>query len=111
MVILYQLVRVRELILCHSAALQDVFIFRPLLPYLTAIGPPWFRRRIAEFIPYAPFQRIKSLIDTMAAHSEEIFVEKKSTLGEDDIADTERADIMAVLGEFDPVAPPDHLLN
>lgn len=93
------LICVRRLILNNSAALQDVFIFRPLLPYLTAIGPPWFRRRIAEFIPYAPFQRIKALIDTMAAHSEEIFMEKKLTLREDDIAATERADIMAVLGE------------
>ncbi|KAI0721162.1 cytochrome P450 [Fomitopsis betulina] len=79
------------------AALQDVFILRPLLPYLTAIGPPWFRRRIAESIPYAPLQRIKAFIDTMAAHSEEIFVEKKTSLGEDDIAAYERADIMAVL--------------
>lgn len=47
----------------------------------------------------------------MAAHSEEIFVEKKMTLGEDDIAAYERADIMAVLGEFDPATAPDHLLD
>lgn len=47
----------------------------------------------------------------MAAHSEEIFVEKKTSLGEDDIAAYERADIMAVLGEFDPATSPDFLLN
>ena len=41
----------------------------------------------------------------MAARSEDIFVEKKSTLGQGDIAGIERADIMAVLGGFDPVAP------
>ncbi|KAH9935763.1 cytochrome P450 [Fomitopsis serialis] len=78
------------------AALQNVFIFRPLLPYLTAFGPPWVRRRLAELVPHASFQRVKTLIDIMAAHSEEIFNDKKLTMNEDGVIE-EKQDIMSVL--------------
>ncbi|KZT71825.1 cytochrome P450 [Daedalea quercina L-15889] len=80
------------------AALQDVFILRPLLPYLTAFGPRWLRRQLAKLVPYPPFQRVKALIEIMAAHSEGIFVDKKRALCEDDTNGGElKRDIMTVL--------------
>lgn len=59
-------------------------MFRELLPYIGWIGPAWFRRRVVEVFPNKQVQKLKSIVDTMATRSVEIFEAKKAALDQGD---------------------------
>ncbi|PCH36060.1 cytochrome P450 [Wolfiporia cocos MD-104 SS10] len=83
------------------AALQGMFLLRPLVPCLSSMGPAWLRRLAVELLPYRPVQHLKSLIDIMAEQSEEIFLKKRAALLQGDEAVVrqvgEGKDIMSIL--------------
>lgn len=72
-----------------------------MIPYLTRLGSPSFRRRVVELIPSKRIQRIKSIIDTMHETSTEIFRNKKAALEKGDDAVLRQLgagkDIMSIL--------------
>ncbi|KAI0955822.1 hypothetical protein AcV7_006385 [Taiwanofungus camphoratus] len=65
-------------------ALITIHVFRELLPYVGWIGPAWFRRRVVEVFPNKQVQKLKSIVDTMATRSVEIFEAKKAALDQGD---------------------------
>ncbi|KAF7369299.1 Cytochrome P450 [Mycena venus] len=66
----------------------------PFLPLLVRLGPARLRRRVVEMIPFRLIQKLKNIVDILAAQMEVIFREKQSLLkgGQSD-----KHDIMAVL--------------
>ncbi|CCL98712.1 uncharacterized protein FIBRA_00716 [Fibroporia radiculosa] len=97
------------------AALQDVFILRPLLPYVSRLGPAWFRRRMVEIIPYQPVRKLKSLVDKMADRSTKIYQEKRAALRDGDGGTStqsgEATDIMTILMKMNMVADDEDRLS
>ncbi|VDB84948.1 unnamed protein product [Peniophora sp. CBMAI 1063] len=61
-----------------------VMKFRPLLPYLTSMFPPWLLRRVGELLPMTSVREMIRLSDVMTFYSTSIWEEKKRlhTLGE-----------------------------
>lgn len=44
------------------STLQDVFIFRPLIPYVMAMGPAWFRRLLVELLPSKQLRSLRTTL-------------------------------------------------
>ncbi|KAI0628829.1 cytochrome P450 [Trametes polyzona] len=90
-----------EAIKAYFPVMHQLELPRLLLPKLTKIGPPSFRRKILELIPYAPLQRIIQISDALHASSLEIYNEKKRALEKGDEAVKQQVgegkDIMSVL--------------
>lgn len=57
----------------YSQALGDIALIIPLLPFLVKVGPTWFRRLVAEYIPIPAVQRLRAIIDTMENTTGEIY--------------------------------------
>ncbi|KAI0718403.1 cytochrome P450 [Cerioporus squamosus] len=57
-------------------AMVPIAIFRRVLPFLVKIGPPTFRRRIVDLIPYEPLRKVKNIIDVLDANARRIVSEK-----------------------------------
>ncbi|KAL6306627.1 cytochrome P450 [Sparassis latifolia] len=76
-------------------------LLRYLLPLLTKLGPPGFRRRLVDFVPNRRLQRLKITVDLIHRRSTEIFNEKKATLLKGDEAVSQRLgkgkDIISIL--------------
>ncbi|CCM05747.1 uncharacterized protein FIBRA_07979 [Fibroporia radiculosa] len=76
-------------------------VVRLMLPYLTKIGPPAFRRFVISLVPDNDVQRIKSIVDTMDFQSRTIFEKKKTALLQGDEAILQQVgegkDIMSIL--------------
>ncbi|PCH43494.1 cytochrome P450 [Wolfiporia cocos MD-104 SS10] len=66
--------------------MQEFFILRPLLPYITALGPAWFRRKLVEMIPIPTVQRLKDVTDVLERKSIEIYQSKLHALAQGDDA-------------------------
>ena len=75
-----------------------------LIPYLSYLGPPWFRRILLELIPIPGIQRLKNIMDIMNERMKEIYSAKKIAIesGDEDLLHAlgEGKDIMSVLREF-----------
>lgn len=67
------------------------------------LGPPAFRRILAEIAPLRVVQRTREIVDVLVAHSERIYASKKQTLSRGDEALLEEIaqgkDITSVLCE------------
>ncbi|CCL98383.1 uncharacterized protein FIBRA_00378 [Fibroporia radiculosa] len=74
---------------------------RHFLPFFTALGPAWLRRRLLDLIPNKDVQAVKNIIDTMSQKSVEVYREKKEALARGDQAVIhqigEGKDIMSIL--------------
>lgn len=81
--------------------IQQLEVFGPLLPILLKIGPAWFRRKLVDFVPFAPARRMAQISDVMHARSTRIYEEKKAALEAGDEALKEQVsegkDIISVL--------------
>ncbi|PSR73291.1 hypothetical protein PHLCEN_2v10852 [Hermanssonia centrifuga] len=83
-------------------ALSKLSVLRMLVQYFDKLGPRQLRRRLAEMIPNANFQQLKSVIDTMDQKSRDIYSEKKAGLGKDNEAGLQQQleedkDILSIL--------------
>ncbi|KAI0764992.1 cytochrome P450 [Fomes fomentarius] len=76
-------------------------IIRMVLPFVSTIGPPAFRRRVVEMIPNEDVQRMREISDIMHEQSVLIYNQKKEALQKGDEALKhqigEGRDIMSIL--------------
>ena len=72
-----------------------------ITPYVSYLGPAWFRRLLVDLAPLKTIQRLKFIVDTMHKKSLEIYHAKKAAIGNGDTdllnAVGEGKDIMSVL--------------
>ncbi|KAM5533780.1 hypothetical protein V8D89_012555 [Ganoderma adspersum] len=84
-----------------SPAVLNIALLRRLLPYVTDLGTPAFRRWVLDRLPYKPAQELKSIVDIMHERSIAIYRAKKAALdaGDDSVAQQigEGRDIMSIL--------------
>ncbi len=75
-----------------------------LLPFVSTIGSPAFRRRVVEMIPNEDVQRMREISDIMHERSVLIYNQKKEALEKGDEALKhqigEGRDIMSILCEY-----------
>lgn len=57
-----------------------------ILPYLTQIGSPRFRRFIVDLLPFKEIQDFKGVLDVLHKTSEEILQSKRKAIAEGDEA-------------------------
>lgn len=57
-----------------------------LLPYLTKIGTPQFRRFIVDSLPFKDIQDFKGVLDVLHRTSEEVLESKRKAIAEGDEA-------------------------
>lgn len=73
--------RAHELIiLLHSPTLQEVNLWRELLPYVDWIGTPSFRRMALDLFPVEAIHKLKGIIDLMSMKSTALFHAKRGAL-------------------------------
>lgn len=74
---------------------------REITPYLSYLGPAWFRRFLLDLVPIPKVQRLKRITDTVAKRMGEIYYAKKAALesGDEELLHAlgEGKDIMSVL--------------
>ena len=82
----------------------NITLLRRLIPYVSDLGTPAFRRWALDCVPYKPAQELKSIVDIMHERSVEIYRAKKMALeaGDDSVAQQvgEGRDIMSILRKF-----------
>ncbi|KAJ3559695.1 hypothetical protein NM688_g182 [Phlebia brevispora] len=82
-------------------AISKIRIWMMLSPYRNWVGPAWFQRLLANFVPDQDFQRLKTVTDVLDKHSREIYTSKKKALlsGDDDMKEQvgRGKDIMSIL--------------
>ncbi|KAG7087217.1 hypothetical protein E1B28_013198 [Marasmius oreades] len=89
----------------YSKAVKEFFplyaqmqLFLPLLPWLTKIGPPRFRRFVAERLPSTPLHNLLEMTDIMSSTSKEILNTRLAFLDEKKAWDSEGPkDIFTIL--------------
>ena len=88
---------------CSPVLSKLLFVQNVLLPPLSKIGTPKFRRSVVELIPWKAVQDFIEIVDTMYNTSVEIFESKKKALtGGDGALERQIAqgkDIMSILCE------------
>ena len=91
-------------IFCSPAISKLIFVQTVLLPPLSKIGTPKFRRFVVKLIPWKAVQDFIEIVDTMHNTSVEIFESKKQALaGGDDALERQIArgkDLMSILCEL-----------
>jgi len=75
----------RALNTCVSS-FQKFYVFRPLLPYLNALGPAWLRRCMVAMIPFASIQKFAAELYTLEHEAVKIFKVKRHELHRGDAA-------------------------
>lgn len=94
----------------YRPASSDLFLFRRCIPFLSKLGPPWFRRKILQCTPYPALQRVTEIVDHMGRTSQDIFKKKKEALqrGEKEVMNqiAQGKDVMSVLCESSAVSHP-----
>lgn len=87
----------------YRPALGRVLLIRQLLPWVSDLGPPSFRKWIAQTVPWPDLNRFVEIVDVMHNTSSKIFAQKKAAFekGEDAVVHqiAEGRDIMSVLSE------------
>ncbi|KAI0955823.1 hypothetical protein AcV7_006386 [Taiwanofungus camphoratus] len=63
-----------------SPTMHSVVRLHQMLPYVSELGPAWFRRRMLEIVPSRQLQKLKRIVDTIAQRSSEIFSARRSAL-------------------------------
>ena len=85
----------------HSPALFTLSKFLQFYNYLEAMVPAALRRVVAEKLPHANFQRLRSIVMMMHQRSVEIFHQKRAALERGDEAMKQQLgegkDIMSIL--------------
>ncbi|GLB40488.1 putative cytochrome P450 family protein [Lyophyllum shimeji] len=93
----------------YSRAVKDLvplsfsmrFLRMYLLPTLSKIGPPWFRRLVINLMPWKKIRRLRDVINLMDQTTVRIFEEKRKALEAGDEALSkqvhEAKDIMSIL--------------
>ena len=83
----------------------EVSLLRRLVPYVSDLGPPAFRRWLLGVFPHKGVQKLKSIVDVMHERSVEIYNLKKQALDQGDEAVAhqvgEGKDIMSILRACD----------
>ncbi|KAJ7753349.1 cytochrome P450 [Mycena maculata] len=69
----------------------------PFLPLVVRLASPRLRRRFVEIMPFALIQKLRYIVDIMAGHMEQIFLEKKQSLSQGGHGQAQQHDIMTVL--------------
>lgn len=64
--------------------MHSVVRLHQMLPYVSELGPAWFRRRMLEIVPSRQLQKLKRIVDTIAQRSSEIFHARRSALQQSD---------------------------
>ena len=86
-----------------SPAVGDVVWTQEITPYLSYLGPAWFRRFLLNLVPIAKVQRLKSITDVLSTRLEQIYYAKKTALesGDEELLNSlgEGKDVMSVLCE------------
>jgi len=66
-----------------SPALSGISKSIPLLPFLTRIGSPSFRRKAVQYVPWQAAQRLLRIVDVMDEAAIDIYQRKKQMLHDD----------------------------
>ena len=86
-----------------SPAANDIVWLREIAPYLSYLGPAWFRRLLLHLVPVPSIQRLKNITDVMTKRTEEIYYAKKAAIQSGDKESLhalgEGKDIVSVLCE------------
>ncbi|PIL34328.1 cytochrome P450 [Ganoderma sinense ZZ0214-1] len=79
----------------------DVVWTQEITPYLSYLGPAWFRRFLLDLVPIPKVQRLKTIVDVMSERLKKIYLAKKAALESGDEALLhalgEGKDVMSVL--------------
>ncbi|TBU59788.1 cytochrome P450 [Dichomitus squalens] len=90
-----------EAVKAFAPAINDVSWIRAIAPYLSYLGPAWFRRILLDLVPNQKVQRLRNVVDIMSKRSEEIYHAKKTSIekGDADLLNSvgEGKDVMSVL--------------
>ncbi|KAM5540052.1 hypothetical protein V8D89_006192 [Ganoderma adspersum] len=82
-------------------AVGDVVWTQEITPYLSYLGPAWFRRFLLNLVPLPKVQRLKTITDVMSKRLEQIYYAKKTALesGDEGMVHAlgEGKDVMSVL--------------
>ncbi|KIY50941.1 cytochrome P450 [Fistulina hepatica ATCC 64428] len=60
--------------------LFSLAMVRQFAPFLTRFGPPWFRRKLVDWVPSAAVQKVKHMSDVMHDQAQSILKDKKRAL-------------------------------
>lgn len=87
-----------------SPTIFTLSLVRQFAPFLVRLGPPWFRRRLVEWIPNNAVQKLKGMSDVMHEKAKEILELKRQELkydphSGDEIQEGRLKDIISALGE------------
>ncbi|KAI1788591.1 cytochrome P450 [Ganoderma leucocontextum] len=61
-------------------ATNDTLWTREITPYLSYLGPAWFRRFLLQLVPIPNIQRLKTITDIMSKRTEDIYYAKKAAI-------------------------------
>ncbi|KZT10168.1 cytochrome P450 [Laetiporus sulphureus 93-53] len=90
-----------EAVKAFLPVLQETSVFRPLLPYVSGVGPAWLQRYIMDRFPSKWVREVKAIVDTMTERSKEIYNQKKDALVHGDKAMVQQVgegrDVMSIL--------------
>lgn len=95
---------IQQLTSLDRPVLFRLVIIRRILPYISNLGPPSFRRFIVKLIPSSDVQKMRGMVDVMDNTSIKIFQAKKAAWEKGDEAVVEQVgrgkDIMSILRMF-----------
>jgi len=63
-----------------SPTLFQLSLARQFAPFLSKLGPPWFRRKLVEWTPHSAVQKIKDMSDIMHREAQKILHQKRELL-------------------------------
>jgi adenine C2-methylase RlmN of 23S rRNA A2503 and tRNA A37 len=80
--------------------LFSLSVIRQFAPFLSSLGPAWFRRKIVEWTPHHLIQKVKDMSDVMHQTAQEILSRKRKELLKEMDTEENGKDIISVLCEF-----------
>ena len=94
----------------NSPVAFSLFVWRLLADFLVKLGPPQFRRKLADLavaiIPDENLGKMRDIVNTMDAGSKDIFLDKKNALEKGDEVMVEQVnrgmDVMSILRMLNP---------
>jgi len=64
----------------HSPTLFALSVVRQFAPFLSSLGPAWFRRKMVEWTPNTAVQKVKDMSDVMHKTAQEILQQKREEI-------------------------------
>lgn len=86
--------------LVSSPTIFSLSLVRQFAPFLSSLGPAWFRRRLVDITPVASVQKVKNMSDVMYETAQGILEKKRGEQAQETLGDEQNTkDLISVLCE------------